>query len=242
MAEYKVTLQDDTVKKLKNMLNIGTTDEEYVIEDNGVLDVDSFIDHTKINVNIGNVNVHLDEEAQLLTTQGEQIIITEEQEGDVTTYSGPRKVKVQVGLDEVTDPTQISVIVDKGVIGNTGAKITTSVKSNVDSSVIHKAIDFTIFKEDHEPGVPALDLTKPDCITYYNINEVEDYDELDNIQIPDLSVEDNVITLTITGAAVDAQKLRSHALTGTLNTTVEALNELFAEAGYALVPINNQEL
>ena len=193
MAEYKVTLQDDTVKMLKNMLNIGTTDEEYVIEDNGVLDVDSFIDHTKINVNIGNVNVHLDEEAQLLTTQGEQIIITEEQEGDVTTYSGPRKVKVQVGLDEVTDPTQISVIVDKGVIGNTGAKITTSVKSNVDSSVIHKAIDFTIFKEDHEPGVPALDLTKPDCITYYNINEVEDYDELDNIKIPDLSVEDNVI-------------------------------------------------
>ncbi len=245
MAEYKVTLQDDTVKKLKNMLNIGTVDEEYIIEDNGVVDVDTFIDHTKIKVNIGNVNVHLDDEPLILTTQDIHPIITEEQEGDVTTYSGPRKVKVQVGLEGVTDASQVGVTVDKGVVESNNAKnakIVVSVRSNVDSSVINKAIDFTIFKEDHKPEVPALDLTKPECIAYYDINEVEDYNELDNLQIPDLSAENDVITLTITGAAVDAQKLRSHALTGTLNTTVEALNELFAEVGYALVQINNQEL
>lgn len=242
MVEYKVTLQDDTVKKLKNILNIGTVDEEYVIEDNGVIDVDTFIDHTKINVNIGDVNVHLDEPTPTLTTQGIHTIITEEQEGDVTTYSGSREVRVQVGLEEVTDPTQISVIIDKGVIGSNNAKIIASVRSNVDSSVLNNPIAFTIFEDDHAPSIPALDLTKAECIAHYAINEVEDYNELDSLQIPDLSVENDVITLTITGAAVDAQKLRSHALTGTLNTTVEALNELFAEAGYALVPINNQEL
>lgn len=244
MAEYKVTLQDDTVKKLKNMLNIGTTDEEYVIEDNGVIDVDSFIDHTKINVNIGNVNVHLDEEAQLLTTQGEQIIITEEQEGDVTTYSGPRKVKVQVGLDAVTDPTQISVIVDKGVIGSTSAKITTSVKSNVDSSVIHKAIDFTIFKEDREPGVPALDLNKAECVAYYDINEVENYTEFDNIKLENIALGDqpDAVILTISGDALNPESSRIHELSGTINNmSIDDLKTLFNRIGYDLIPLPTVE-
>lgn len=242
MAEYKVTLQDDTVKKLKNMLNIGTTDEEYVIEDNGIIDVDSFIDHTKINVNIGNVNVHLDEEAQLLTTQGEQIIITEEQEGDVTTYSGPRKVKVQVGLDEVTDPTQISVIVDKGVIGSTSAKITTSVKSNVDSSVIHKAIDFTIFKEDHEPGVPALDLNKAECIAYYNIDEVSNYTGYEDVQLDDIEDSgDDTFMFHIQGK-IGTDEERTYPYNSTKLGGYLAISKAkLAELGYELKKLDSSE-
>lgn len=244
MAEYKVTLQDDTVKKLKNILNVGTVDEEYVIEDNGVIDVDTFIDHTKINVNIGNVNVHLDEPTPILTTQGIHTIITEEQEGDVTTYSGSREVKVQVGLEEVTDATQVSVIVDKGVVGSDNAKIVASVRSNIDSSVINKAIDFTIFDDDHTPSVLALDLNKAECITHYDINEVENYTEFDNIKLENIALGDvtDTVILTVSGDALDPNSGKIHELSGTINNMpIDDLRALFNRIGYDLTPLPEVE-
>lgn len=242
MAEYKVILQDDTEKKLKNILNIGTVDEEYVIEDNGVIDVDTFIDHTKINVNVGNVNVHLDEEPQLLTTQGEQTIISEEQEGDVTTYSGPRKVKVQVGLEQVTDATQVNAIVDKGVIGSNNAKIVASVKSNVDSSVINKAIDFTIFEEDHKPSVPALDLKRAECIAYYNIDEVSNYTGYEDIQLDDIEDSgDDTFMFHIQGK-IGTDEERTYPYDSTkLGGYIAISKAKLAELGYELKKLDSNE-
>lgn len=242
MAEYKVTLQDDTVKKLKNMLNIGTVDEEYIIEDNGVVDVDTFIDHTKIKVNIGNVNVHLDDEPLMLTTQDIHPIITEEQEGDVTNYSGPRKVKVQVGLEGVTDASQVGVTVDKGVVGSNNAKIVASVRSNVDSSVINKAIDFTIFEEDHEPGVPALDLKRAECIAYYNIDEVSNYTGYEDIQLDDIEDSgDDTFMFHIQGK-IGTDEERTYPYNSTKLGGYLAISKAkLAELGYELKKLDSNE-
>lgn len=242
MAEYKVTLQDDTVKKLKNILNIGTVDEEYVIEDNGVVDVDTFIDHTKINVNIGDVNVHLDAEPLTLTTQGIHPIVTHTTEEGVTTYEGHSNVEVKVGLEEVTDATQVSVMVDKGVVGSDNAKIVASVKSNVDSSVINKAIDFTIFEEDHKPGVPALDLKRAECIAYYDIDEVSNYTGYEDIQLDDIEDSgDDTFMFHIQGK-IGTDEERTYPYDSTkLGGYIAISKAKLAELGYELKKLDSNE-
>jgi len=251
MAKYEVDIQADTVKKLKNMIGIGTIDDrKYVITTNGTHDVDDFIEYTQVNVAISDVNVELapaDEPLSITTLGTHEIVHQGVNPEGVTVYTGYKAIDVDLLLTEVTSLEKIysSMQVEGNTeAGNTAVgKLITTVASNTDRSVLQKETKFTIFAGDDVPGATNnLNISKPMCVSRFNINEVEDYNELDNIQIPDLSVENNVITLTITGAAVDAQKLRSHALTGTLNTTVDALNELFAEAGYVLVPVEAEEI
>ena len=260
MAEYKVTLQDNTVKKLKNMLNIGTIDEEYVIEDNGVIDVDSFIDHTKINVNISDANVHLDTEPQLITTQDEHQIVFENTEDGVTTYSGHSWVKVQVGINEVTSADKINASFDKGIIGSNNAKVIIGVQDNAGSSVIHKTVDFTIFDDHKEPGKQAINLTRSECVAHYDIDEVSNYTEFEDLQLASVKTNgDDALTLTIQGriggegeavypvpktaeeSEHDENDEKKDKLSGTIDILVNDLKAKLEAIGYTIVKIQTTE-
>ncbi len=245
MAEYKVTLQDDTVKKLKNIVGIGITDEEYLITDNGVVDVDSFIDHTKIKVDINDKNVHLEDTDNplLITTNGEQIIVREETEDNITTYTGHKAVNVSVALDQVTSEDHITALINGGTLGqNASVDIKVESKDRENPTAIFKNIPFTIFKDDERQGIPAINLTREDCIIHYGIDEVSNYTGYEDVQLDDIEESGDDIFMFHIQGKIGTDEERTYPYdTAKFGGYIAISKTKLAELGYELKELDQTE-
>ena len=255
MAKYEVDIQADTVKKLKNMIGIGTIDDsKYVITTNGTHDVDDFIEYTQVNVAINDVNIDLapaDRPLSVTALGPLEIVHQEVNSEGITVYTGYKAIDVDLVLTEVTSLEKIysSMQVEGNTeAGNTAVgKLITTVASNTDKSVLQKETKFTIFDGDDVPGATnSLNISKPMCVSRFNINEIEDYNELVDLEVTatplDPDVDPETVIFAIAGNACDTEGLRKHPLSGTFTTTIDALNVEFAKVGYILVPVETQEL
>ena len=261
VKEYKVPLQPNTVKKLKEVVGVGTkVGEVYTIKENRVYEVEDFLEYPQINVVCGNIEAHIEEPdyPKIITTAGPHDVVTkytrEEEDPvtgeirEITVYSGVSKVNVNLEITQVTDTNHIDGILQKGVDGyNNIFGATVSNKSDTDA--ISKTFNFTIFDNDPTGSDFALNLTRADCVNHYHIDEADKYKRLSDIAFEPFIDDgaDNTIIIPVKSRIIDPQtdekypKSAAELLIGSISVSIDNLNELLANTKYEIVERKDEE-
>lgn len=259
--EYKVTLQDDTVYEIKQILNIGTTkydpddaSTQYIIGINGVYPVEDFIDHDKIVVQTNGAMVNIPEGSTAenpITENGHHKVVTfgeiETETGPVKTYTGTEFVNVAIPAERYI--TKDNLNADLALSLDHEEDMIHLVASNATPGYAYgvlKPVGLCVWADEADTqaglGKLKLNVTRDECIKHYYIDEVTNYTHFADLKVYHVHKDSTGDLLFDVEGKIRTEDGKSkypytdeHVLTECLHFTVADLNKLLDEVGYKVV-------